>query len=914
MLPVVLANAQDERIKVDAVVYSLEPEKPLAYATVSVLLQEDSTHIAYGLTDKAGLVTFDGLKTGQAYNFLVFYLGYEVGRVPLFAEKDTILDTIWLASTTKTIEELVVTAERPPLMIRNDTMEFNASAFKTLPDALVEDLLNKLPGVDKDENGDLMVNGKKVTKLLVDGKQFFGSDPAIALKNLPADAIDKVQITSDKEYASQENATGEEDETVVINLTIKKGMKKGYFGKIYAGGGMTSNERGLYETGGIINMFRDTFQVSVLGFGNNTNKQAFNYQELNSLGGFDRAGINRWSSSSQGTQIGNVSVGGATQGFNNAAGGGININHNLERSYLNFQYFYGGNKGNVNTTSTTVQSFTDSVLTRRTITEERNSQASHNISAEWEFDKDTLTQIELRASHRIWNTGNNNLDDGSAETQNYVLYESLNASDREYSSQNSEFSGSINKLSRDKKFNHYLNFSLQRDITENQSINEVYLNFLQDPGLGDSFQRQLRLVDNYEDGAYLYGRTAYDITDSLILSLSYRGNYSRLENVNRTLGGALNNEVFDSNLSNRVNSQSLEQQVELSLTFVFPKVRVTPEITLLKYDQENTYGFNNVTSEIHDIKFLPGVNVRAGDWHFNYRMDYDAPDVRQLNPLLDNSNLTYNRIGNPDLQAELSHRISIYTSKYDPKTMIYKYVWFFFREYATAITQSQQFLESGTILESPLNVNTKREGRMWSTLKKTWSFENKNKLALSGGLGANYSKGPTFLNSQAFDFEIISARPNVSVNFFLGTLFEISELFSYNYRNTSQPGSIDLISTGYTQSTAFVLRWPKRVIWRASFDFNLTQFNNANIPENRYSLLNADIFYNVDEKGKWQLNLKAYDILGQNQSIQTWSDNNYLFFRQSTVLQQYLLLSVIYNIKSFKGTEVNARDRSFWWW
>jgi hypothetical protein len=103
-------------------------------------------------------------------------------------------------------------------------------------------------------------------------------------------------------------------------------------------------------------------------------------------------------------------------------------------------------------------------------------------------------------------------------------------------------------------------------------------------------------------------------------------------------------------------------------------------------------------------------------------------------------------------------------------------------------------------------------------------------------------------------------------------------------------------------------------MWRVSYDLNYTKFNSEDVPVNEFYLFNAEVFYNIDEKGKWQLNLKAYDILNQNQRVNTYSNENYIYFSQSNVLQRYFLLTLVYNIKSFGGTEVSARDRNFWWW
>ncbi|MCH5689908.1 hypothetical protein LWM68_40175 [Niabella sp. W65] len=199
---------------------------------------------------------------------------------------DIDLGVITLHPAATQLDEVLVIAERPPMVIRRDTVEFNANAFKTLPNAMVEDLLKKLPGVQVDKQGNIMVNGKRVNRILVDGKNFFGSDPKMASRNLPSNVIDKIQVTDDKDELLERGDDNLNNVGKVINLTFKKGVKKGLFGKAYGGGGSGING-GRYEGGAIANMFRDTLQVSLLGYTNNLNRPGFGWSDLMQTGGFN---------------------------------------------------------------------------------------------------------------------------------------------------------------------------------------------------------------------------------------------------------------------------------------------------------------------------------------------------------------------------------------------------------------------------------------------------------------------------------------------------------------------------------------------------------------------------------------------------------------------------------------------------
>ena len=183
-------------------------KKALSLTTVTIFKAKDTTIITYRLSNDAGEFKIPGLPFDVPLRLMATYSGYEAYRkdFTLTAAQPTInFGSVKLTGTSKQLDEVIVTAERPPVMIKKDTIEFNASAFKTLPTALLEDLLKKLPGTVVDENGDLTYNGQKVNRLLVDGKRFFGDDPKMATRNLPANMVDKIQVVDDKDEIALNN-------------------------------------------------------------------------------------------------------------------------------------------------------------------------------------------------------------------------------------------------------------------------------------------------------------------------------------------------------------------------------------------------------------------------------------------------------------------------------------------------------------------------------------------------------------------------------------------------------------------------------------------------------------------------------------------------------------------------------------
>jgi hypothetical protein len=653
--------------------------------------------------------------------------------------------------------------------------------------------------------------------------------------------------------------------------------------------------------------------VSIIGFGNNTNKQAFNYQELTSIGGFDRSGINRWYTSGSGVQIGNVSLGGALEGYNLASGGGINVNHNLERSYLNFQYFFGGNDANLLRDGYVIQSLRDSTLNMITATDNGSKVNNHRMSLEWQFDKDSLNELELGTNFSFYTDREQDRSFSTTRSEFHFLNSNEKETDRDYRNMEIEAYGSYNRLSKNDKWNNYIRGNVSRNYRVNNNLSTSVLSFTEMNG-ADSLLRQFRFGDEVQDRLQFYAFSAYDLLDSLTVSLTYRPVLIRLDKVNDTYDRTESEEKYDSSLSNRIGSQSALQELTAALTWVRPHFSVTPQLTILKYDQMNTYGLNDVSSSIHDMRFMPGIRFRIGDWRISYRIEYEQPEIDQLNPLLDNRSLSSQSRGNPNLNSEMKHEISLYTNHYNPETFVYYYLYASLNNYSTAIVESQAILENGVFFRTPVNVSDKLNGFGGGTIRKTYKYENKNSFTFAFSSWSSFERQPVIINNIQREFTSLNIRPNLMFELNLKDRFELSQLFSYRYRANTQPDRESLVGETINSSTSAILRWPGRFMWRVSYDLNYTKFNSEDVPVNEFYLFNAEVFYNIDEKGKWQLNLKAYDILNQNQRVNTYSNENYIYFSQSNVLQRYFLLTLVYNIKSFGGTEVSARDRNFWWW
>ncbi|MDX5321292.1 MAG: carboxypeptidase-like regulatory domain-containing protein, partial [Bacteroidota bacterium] len=347
---------------------------PVSYASVAIFDVRDSSVINFGLSDDRGDFELRGIPLGIPTRLLVSHILYHpyLKNIRLDTAGKLELDTITLHEKSNELTESVITWEAPPIVIRNDTVEFNADAFIGRPGSVVEDLLKKIPGVSIDENGVITYNGRKVSKITIDSKDFFANDPVILLKNIPAKAIDKVQVSKEKDDRGIETDNGE----VSINLTLKHWAKKSHFGKAYAGYGTN----GRYEAGGLWNLMRDTLQISFIGFGNNLSQAGFSFSDLYQMGGFNRSGISRYTMYSDGRIEANGLNMGGGNGISEAGAAGFNLNYDIpSKLKLNTAYFFGISETNYIEDIQTLRYLGDSTLKFNRIGDNQNNTYSHTF-------------------------------------------------------------------------------------------------------------------------------------------------------------------------------------------------------------------------------------------------------------------------------------------------------------------------------------------------------------------------------------------------------------------------------------------------------------------------------------------------------------------------------------------------------
>jgi hypothetical protein len=262
-------------------------KETLADATITVLHATDSTVITYTLANPKGEFQINNLDAGT-YRLMITYQGYnpKYRRFTISSDSSTIqFGTIYMDKKNSLLQEVIV--EAPPIVVKKDTVEYRADAFKTKPNSTAEDLLKKLPGVQVDKDGNVKAQGEDIQKVYVDGKEFFGTDPKLATKNITADMIESVQVFDDMSDQAKFTRIDDGSRSKTLNIKLKKDKRKGYFGRFIAGVG--DNDR--YQASAMFNRFDNDRRISVLAGSNNLNKQSFSFNDIvSTMGGYGSRG------------------------------------------------------------------------------------------------------------------------------------------------------------------------------------------------------------------------------------------------------------------------------------------------------------------------------------------------------------------------------------------------------------------------------------------------------------------------------------------------------------------------------------------------------------------------------------------------------------------------------------------------
>jgi hypothetical protein len=893
---------------------------PLGLATVTLFKASDTALITYRLSTHEGEFKVPGLPLHTGLRVLISYSGFDTYRqeFTLTNEQPLDLGTIRMLTSSKSMDEILVIAERPPVTVRRDTIEFNASSFKTLPTALVEDLLKKLPGVQVDRDGNIMANGRRVNRIMVDGKSFFGEDPKMATRNLPANVIDKIQVTEDKDEAARNTDGDLTNVGQVINLTLKKGVKKGWFGKLYGGAG--TRER--YEAGGIANIYRDTMQLSILGFSNNVGRSGFSFKEVQDMGGFNRSGFSTLMVSRRGGQegfaINGISFGGLEPGIARSTGGGFNLNHAPnKRNTFFLQYFAGNARNFIQDITNNQQFFHDTIVDTRTNTENIKTSFSHNVSIGTNLKPDTLTDINFRAGY-AYTTLDENITAKIGVNNNKVGQISTGTGDLFNNTYNNDYNHYLlgTRRLRSKKgrvFNlvHSLTYrnNLQRYITEAESR---YLY----PNPDEVIFEQLRRLDIPTLSTNNSLSYSEPIGKKWTLRSTARFEYLEDEqdiDLYDKDGSSFKYDRLNHTQSNGFERKQNRFSTNLSLSYKLKQVTLTSGVSTLWQDIRNS--FHNIQEPVNMKLFhiLPSFSFNWKQMSLRYDKNVTAPSITHLIPVPDRTNPFFIRFGNPYLRPAQRHSISFYNSTFlQASATNYNF-------YLNANIVDDDVILARTVsnngVQSVRPVNAGGSMNFYANVGYGKEFKNNQKFIFNFRLSpyVSFDRRKLSVNENVSNASTFQYGPSFSVGLNWRDIIEFRPDYRPGISRTSYSDNYftDIEAVTHYFESELIIRWPRKLVWETNVAYRYTTQVAPGLPKENI-LWNAAVTLLMLKGDVGLLKFSVFDVLNRNNSVFRYTSGNQIIDQKYNVLNRFGMLSFTYNIRNMGAAKkVGGRDRLF---
>ncbi|HET9572001.1 MAG TPA: TonB-dependent receptor [Bacteroidales bacterium] len=871
-------------------------EGSIESATIRLLNAKDSSLIQGCFTDSKGEFSLSRIKNGN-YIIEVRFLGYtNATRSFSVMDKNVLLKPIYLSESQKNLKEVVVSGMAAQMAVKGDTIEYNPAAFKLADNAVVEDLLKKLPGVQVDAAGKVTVNGEEIKKVRVDGKKFFDSDPTMATKNFTVDMVDKIQVIDQKSEMSQ--LTGFEDDNTerIINLTIKQNRKKGVFGNVGAGAGADKDGGLRYDANTFLTMMRGESMTTLTGGANNVNKMR---------SGRGRGGISGGGSGLIESQ--NIGVNNNTEVSKTLKiGGDGSYNHltNTSESSSERENYLNGETRSTNSQSLSVR---------------ENNQANLRLEMEWALD--TLTTMIVQPSLGYSNSNSNS----ESNNINFSDGDSISWGKSNSNSLTNGIDGGLrfifNRKSAVKKGR---TFTLNVGGTLSNSNSDGH-NFTEKNTFADTTkinQRTENKSNSYNvDVRASFVEPLWNLRNFLEVAGTFSTNST---NSNKFLYNDLNNDGnftdIDSTYSNEFTRNFYRESLELNYRHQAASYNYMVGV---KAEPAQTYSTTNYLNSLavnrpnEVLNFAP-----SGQFRYNFgrkqfaRLEYrgrtEQPSIDQMQPLKTN-NPMYVSTGNPSLSPSFTHNMNLMYSSFNQEHLssfslglngsytldalvnnsIYDETGKQYNQTVNAVdapfSANANIMFNTPIIQKRLQFSTQTSGRYqqrfgYSDLISGSSVFDANDNLLMGKLSNTVSKGFNENINLTFTTDMVELGVRGSVN--------------YNTTRNNLNANKNQETWDYVYTANLNLRLPYS--WTISNDMSYTTRQGYSEYSKDEWVWNASIDKSVFKK-QGTISLRLNDILQQKLSVFENIGDNYRTLNRSKILTSYFIVSFTYRIARFGG-------------
>jgi len=897
-------------------------------ATVKVL-KADSSFLTGAVSDPDGVFTLSLPAKGRfilLFSFLSYrdqYKTVDLNNAPLSLGKIT------MRESSKTLSEVEVQTTQQRGQQKGDTTQFNADAFKTHPDATAEDLIKKMPGVTSDGNG-VKVNGESVQKILVDGKPFFGDDPNAAIKNLPAEIIDKVEVFD--KMSDQASFTGfaDGDQQKTINFVTKKNRNTGQFGKIYGGYGIDEMTNSRYNAGASINSFNNKRRVTLLLLSNNINQQNFSSSDITGAmgssgssgrGGGGPGGGGASSSLLTAPQNGNTTTQSAGLNYSDSWGKKINISG----SYF---FNYSDNK---NLSSTNRRYFTADNQTYQSSTNSETTNSNHRINLRFEYNIDSANKLTIVPSLSSQNNRSTTSLVGDNIKSIADIIQNRSHTDTRSTNDNLGYDFNNNLLFQHKfaKKGRTISLNVTTLLSERQnngtynSMNSYYdINDTTTPGGADT-TRLNQVFNLYSYNKRVSGSLSYTepLNKSSQLQLNYTPSYNvgksdkKTNDVNPNTGEFID---FNSALSNKYENTYSTQKGGLSYRYQKDKMNINlgadAQTSMLNGQQTYPIPFpvnrsfkNILPNAMLNYKFSKSRNLRV-----YYRSNTNIPSISQLQNVINISNPLQISAGNEYLKQTFENNVNIRFGGFNQATSRNSMLFInasFIDNYisnATYILRSDSVIQgynikAGSQLTKPVNLDNYYTARIFYV----YGFPVKQiKSNLNVNAGVNYGHTPSIINNLLNMSNSYALSSGIFIGSNVSDKLDFSLAYNANYTIVKNSVQRQSDNSYFNHAASFKINWIFYKGFVLNTDVTQTLYNGLTQNYSQsYFLWNAYIGYKFFKNNALEAKLSVFDILNQNRSIGRNITGSYTEDYKTTVLRRYGMLTLTYTLRNFKGAQ-----------
>ena len=913
-------SGDDEGNQIRGKIMDAETRQPVIGASVAVKTLADSL-ITGTVTASDGGFQLSGPDI-PTYKIDVSFLGFEIISKTMNEGDDLNLGTLLMVESSRLLGEVVVEGEVPVGEMRGDTTVFNASAFRTRENAVAEDLISKIPGVTI-QNGQIQAQGEQVQKVLVDGREFFGSDPSIALRNLPSDMIESVEILDQRSDQSRLTGLDDGNYAKTINIITKGNMRNSQFGRVFAGYGLDDR----YAAGGNINFFKDDKRISVIGLFNNINQQNFSSDDLLGVSGGMGGGRMRGGGGRGG---GGFSVG-RENGIVSTNSIGVNYSDKWgEKINFTGSYFYNATENNLFRTTnreTIVSEDQRQYYQERLLGTVTNK--NHRINGRMEYDINENNAIIISPSVSFQDNSNYNDTDGlnlggGLDSLSAARTITDNVASGYNFSNNLTYRYKFEKRGRTLSANFFTAMNKRDRLTDMLTVNRDFVR--------SAYDTLIQETNALSDGFNYRANLTYTepINDRSIATVNYQigNNKSAADQKTFQLANEQGIMVLDTALSNEFDNKFTTQRTGVGYRYSHEGLNVNFNVDYQYARLNNKSYFPLEASFKRDFRnVLPtavlSYRTEGGtSFRLRYRTGTDEPSVNQLQNVINNNNPLNLSVGNPDLGQSFSNNFFLNMSRVNMEKSRTLFVFLngsFTENYIGTHTfiaprdtliNNEVLLRTGGQLTTPINLSGRWNSRMFVNYG-TSIPALKSQFNLNSSIG--YNRTPGMINGR------ISANENVD----LGQGFTLTSNISKDVDFTLSTNGTYSIVNSSLQTNANNNYFIQNSNIRFYFSPNEGKlFVSNNVNHMLYSglsegmdqsvwLWNIEAGYRFLKNNKGELKLTVFDLLGQNNSISRSISDVTITDTYTNVLTRYGLVSFTYIIGSFKKSEPSSDEPSF---